>query len=216
LLRDLVDLLLPSVCAGCDGAVARDAALCPRCDAQLPRLAAALDRAPPPPLSACAAVVAFSGEAEAWIHRFKYPAAGLAGLDPRPGAVLFALAREAARAAPPSFDRVVAVPQHPRRLRERGFDPAALLAREVARAAGARFAPRALLRVRDGPSQTGLDRAARRRNVAGAFLAPRALAGCVALVDDVTTTGATLSAAARALRRAGAARVIGICVARTL
>jgi predicted amidophosphoribosyltransferase len=162
------------------------------------------------------AVVAFSGDAEAWIHRFKYPAPGLAALDPRPGAVLRGLAREAARAAPSGWTAVVPVPQHARRLRARGFDPVALLAREVARTAGVRFAPRALLRVRDGPSQTGLDRAARRRNVAGAYRAARPLSGCVALVDDVTTTGATLAEAARALRRAGSARVVGICVARTL
>lgn len=217
MLRDLLALLLPAVCADCgraldDGA----AALCRRCDARLPRLASALDRAPVPPLAAASAAVAFAGEAETWIHRFKYPAAGLAGLDPRPASVLRALVREAALAAPAGFERVVAMPQHPRRLRARGFNPAVPLAREVARAAGVRFAAGALLRVRDDPSQTGLDRAARARNVAGAFLAPRALSGDVALVDDVTTTGATLAAAARALRRAGARGVVAICVARTL
>ena len=77
------------------------------------------------------------------------------------------------------------------------------------------FAPRALERLRDGPSQTGLDRSARRRNVANVFRAQQRVPPRVWLVDDVTTTGATLDEAARALRRAGAREVIGVCAART-
>jgi ComF family protein len=110
------------------------------------------------------------------------------------------------------------VPLHPRRLRARGFNPAAVLARTVAREAGAPFAAGLLVRLRDTPSQTGLDRRARRANVRGAF----ALRGAdrppetVWLVDDVVTTGSTLEECARALRRAGARRVVAICAARTL
>jgi ComF family protein len=215
-LRELLALVLPPACAGCGRPVAETCALCAACDARLPRLAAPLDPRPPPPLAARVAVVAFSGDAEAWIHRFKYPGGALSGLDPRPEAVIRALAREAARAAPAGFDRLVPVPQHPRRLRARGFNPAGSIAREIARATGVALDVRALARVRHGPSQTGLDRAARRRNVAGAFRARGAVAGCVALVDDVTTTGATLAEAARALAGAGARRVIAICLARTL
>jgi ComF family protein len=112
---------------------------------------------------------------------------------------------------------VVAVPQTPRRLRERGFNPAERLARAAARESGARCDPVALRRVRGGASQTGLDRAARRRNVAGAFRAraPGAIPARVWLVDDVVTTGATLLEAARVLRRAGAREIVGVCVART-
>jgi predicted amidophosphoribosyltransferase len=74
----------------------------------------------------------------------------------------------------------------------------------------------ALARVRDTPSQTGLDRRARRRNVAGAFrLRTHALPRRVWLVDDVVTTGATLEAAARELRRGGATSVTALCAART-
>jgi len=69
--------------------------------------------------------------------------------------------------------------------------------------------------VRDTPSQTGLDRRARRRNVRGAFAPRRQVAPLVWLVDDVVTTGSTLAEAARALRRAGATHVVGVCAAYT-
>jgi ComF family protein len=151
---------------------------------------------------------------ETWIHRFKYPAPGLAGLDPAPLAAVRSLVREAARRAPgPAPDLVVPVPMHPRRLRARGFSPAALLARAVARERGACLDCVALGRLRDTPSQTGLSREARRRNVRDAFRARRRLPPRVWLVDDVVTTGATLGEAARALRAGGARHVVGVCAA---
>ena len=109
------------------------------------------------------------------------------------------------------------VPLHPRRLRERGFNPAALLARCVAHERGGRFDAGLLERVRDTPSQTGLDRRARRANVRGAFRvrAGARPASVVWLVDDVVTTGSTLAEAARTLRRAGVREVVAICIART-
>jgi len=172
------------------------------------------------PLAAGFAALAYAGESEAWARRFKYPDPGLLGLDPAPGALLAAALGRAlvparARAAP--GDRVAPVPLHPRRLRERGFNPAGLLAREAARALGLTWDPALLARVRDTPSQTGLDRRARRRNVADAFVVRpgRTTPPRVWLVDDVVTTGATWSEAARTLRRAGVAEVIGVCVART-
>jgi ComF family protein len=133
--------------------------------------------------------------------------------------VLRRLVLEAAAAAPgPRPERIVPVPLHPRRLRERGFNPSALLARSLAREHRSRFDASLLLRVRDTPSQTGLGRRARRANLRGAFqVRPGARAPQVIwLVDDVVTTGSTLIECARALRRAGARRVVAICVARTL
>ena len=242
--RGLLELLLPSVCARCAADVPPDACLCRSCDAALPRLpldsctlcqsvpvgAAGEPCAPcaarPSPLAACIAAAPFAGDVERWIRRFKYPAPGLAALDPGPGAVLAALIREAAVRAPGGLpELIVPVPLHPRRLRGRGFNPAALLARELARATRIPWMPGALERTRDTPSQTGLDRRARVRNVAGVFrvrsgwgrAVGRSRAGPrVALVDDVVTTGSTLAEAARALRRGGCGPVVGICAARTL
>jgi ComF family protein len=150
------------------------------------------------------------------VRRFKYASPGLAGLDPAAEAVARLLVREAAARVPgPAPDALVPVPLHPARIRSRGFAPAAILARVAARALGAP-AVAGLQRVRDTPSQTGLDRPGRRRNVAGAFAPGRAAPGpTVWLVDDVVTTGATLGEAARALRAAGARRVAAICLART-
>lgn len=213
----------------------RDAAFCPPCDGALPRIprdcctlcqtaspasgdvrcpGCARSRAP---LAACIAAAVFEGPIAQAVHRFKYPAAGLAGLDPAAAATLRALVCESAARAPgPEPGLVVPVPLHPSRLRARGFNPAAELARALARARGARLDPTALRRQRDTASQTALDRRARRRNVRGAF-APRRgwrAPACVWLVDDVVTTGSTLAEAARALRRAGARRVVGVCAAR--
>jgi ComF family protein len=216
LLRALLDLLAPPACAACGRGLEDDRALCGPCASALVQPARGIPA--PAPLAACVAAVAYAGGAEAWIRRFKYPRAGLAGLDPEAIAVLRRLARDAAARAPgPPPDLVVPVPLHPRRLRARGYNPAALLARAVAREVGAPCDPVALRRIRDTQSQTGLDRRSRRRNVRGAFAArgPGRLPGLVWLVDDVLTTGSTLAEAARALRAGGAERVVGVCAART-
>jgi predicted amidophosphoribosyltransferase len=167
-------------------------------------------------LDACVAAAWFSGAAALWVKRFKYAAPGLRGLDPAAEAVALALIREAAAALPgPRPDAVAAVPLHPARLRRRGFAPAAVLARAAGRALGVPVLRGALLRTRDTPSQTGMGRVARRRNVAGCFRAARVAPARVWLVDDVVTTGATLGEAARALHAAGARRVAALCLART-
>ena len=165
------------------------------------------------------AVVTLVGDVRTWIHRFKYPRDGLAGLDPAATGVMRMLARRARRlASPTEGDPIVPMPLYPRRYRERGFNPASLLAREIARPGRHPLRPRWLIRLRDTERQTGLDAASRRRNVAGAFAcrpSSEAVPGRVWLVDDVTTTGATLEAAAAALKGAGVREVIGLCVART-
>ncbi|MEM8937545.1 MAG: ComF family protein [Pseudomonadota bacterium] len=114
------------------------------------------------------------------------------------------------------------IPLHWRRLAARRFNQSALLAALIASATKARLDVNLLKRVRSTPPQTGIsDAAARRRNVAGAFAAPAAarakLQGAhVILIDDVLTTGATLSAAARTLKAAGAARVDALALSRVV
>ena len=208
-----LDLLLPPRCAGCGGTSVRRG-LCAPCLRTLPSLTE--PAAAPPGVDALVAAFAYRAEVETWMQRFKYPAPGLGGLDATPRAVAELLACESAARAPgPRPDLVVPVPLHPKRLRSRGFNPAGLLARAVARASEAPCDPVALRRLRDTPSQTGLDRRGRRRNVQGAFAARRPLPRRVWLVDDVATTGATLAACARALRGAGVRRVVAICAAAT-
>jgi ComF family protein len=114
-----------------------------------------------------------------------------------------------------SADVVTAVPLAWPRLLRRGYNQAEALARPLATSLGLPY--RALLRRRPRPRQSHLTRPERARNVLGAFRAR----GClrpgvrVLLVDDVLTTGATLGAAASALRRAGASAVLAAVVART-
>ncbi len=115
-------------------------------------------------------------------------------------------------------DAVVPVPLGERRLRERGYNQAALLAFPLALGLGVAYRPRWLQRVRETRSQVGLSAAERRANVEGAFGAlPDVARGLtVLLVDDVMTTGATMHAAAQALRAAGARRVYAVSVARAV
>jgi len=163
------------------------------------------------------AAVSFEGEAASWLRRFKYPDPGLLGLDPAAEAVATALIGEAGRRAPgPAPDLIVPVPLHPLRLRQRGFNPAGLLAAALGRDRQLPVDFAALVRIRNTPSQTQLARSQRVQNLSKAFRARRrALPGRIWLVDDVVTTGSTLREAARTLRRAGAHRIVGVCAART-
>jgi ComF family protein len=127
------------------------------------------------------------------------------------------LARERFARGPPFPDRVVPVPLHPQRLRERGFNQAAELARFAARELTVPLERGALQRLRATREQTGLHAAARARNVRRAFATSKSVRGLrVALVDDVITTGSTVAEAAAALRGAGAQAVELWVVARTM
>lgn len=114
---------------------------------------------------------------------------------------------------------VVPVPLHRRRLWSRRFNQCAELARTTARSLETSYTPQALMRIKSTRSQGGLSRSQRYRNVRGVFDVPPVYQGTVEgrnilLVDDVFTTGATVMSAASALRKAGAAHVYVITLAR--
>ena len=113
---------------------------------------------------------------------------------------------------------VVALPLDPARQRERGYNQAELLAREVARHRKIPVLREACRRVRPTAPQAGLSRSDRRANVQGAFVAEKRLVEdrVLLLVDDVMTTGATLNACSHALLQAGAAGVVALTAARTI
>ena len=115
----------------------------------------------------------------------------------------------------PVADVIAYIPPDGARQLHRGHHPAERLARELGRCWCLETAP-LLERARPGERQTGLARAERRANVRGAFTATADATGTVVLVDDVYTTGATVGAAATALRAAGAARVEVVTFARTV
>lgn len=112
---------------------------------------------------------------------------------------------------------LIPVPLHPRRLQARGFDQAWEIARVLGQRLGIPVQRHAMVRLRDTATQTGLKRRERRSNVFRAFAVGRpwpAHVRRVALIDDVMTTGATLEACARVLKRAGATEVAAWSLAR--
>jgi ComF family protein len=151
--------------------------------------------------------VAYEGPLELAIQRFKYE--GWRALAP-PLAQLLSPELVAGRPA------VLAVPLHPRRARERGYNQSDLLARQLRRRHALGRPPGRLVRVRDTCPQVGLDRVQRRENVQDAFAwrGPHLGGAALLVVDDVTTTGATLEACAAALEAGGAGVVAGLTVAR--
>jgi ComF family protein len=116
----------------------------------------------------------------------------------------------------PRPDALIAVPQHPAQLRKRGFNQAHELARELHNLCGVPLRPELLSRPRPHTPQSGLSASERRRNMNNAFFAEYAATGLVLwLIDDIMTTGVTLSASVKALRNVGAQKVHVLFVART-
>ncbi|HXR56721.1 MAG TPA: ComF family protein [Casimicrobiaceae bacterium] len=224
-MRRALQRALPQACAVCNEP-SGNALVCTACNADMPRIADACPRcalpsrerlvcgaclAKPPPFDATVAAWRYAFPADRLLQSFKY--AGMLALA-EPFSI--AVAEAARMQGAPMPDRLVAMPLSARRQRERGFNHAHEIARRLSACVDVPLSP-ALTRTRDAPPQAGLALRERMRNVRGAFAASAAIAGCaVAIVDDVMTTGATIGAAARALRKAGAVRVDAWVVARTV
>jgi ComF family protein len=228
--RTVLDFALPARCGGCGTIVDEVDSFCIECWRQIEWLgtggctvcglplqstdvdtcAACLAR--PPRLARMRAAVAYGDISRAIAIRLKHGRK-------------VALARTMARymapliASPEKDTLLIPVPLHRRRLWRRGFNQSAIVARELSRRLNVPLSVDALKRVKSTPPLKGLNMLQRRRTVSGAFRAsPKAkLHGrLVILVDDVLTTGSTADACARALKRAGAARVELVSWARVI
>jgi ComF family protein len=212
-------------CAACDDSVARAVIFCPSCAATVDR-PVALNVAGTRDDEANKTLIApfvYGGAIATAITRFKY-----ADRPDLARPLVELLCRELAAWSENAsdvrilvderpFELIVPVPLHPNRLAERRFNQSALLAARVARYVGAPMNARALDRTRDTPAQASLGLLGRRTNLVDAFVVRRARdvrQKRVLLVDDVCTTGATLSACAAALEAAGVASVQCAVVAR--
>ena len=239
LLRAAANTLVPPTCLCCETPVDRPGTACTRCwrglrfierpfcevlgtpfgvDLGPAALSAEAIAAPPPFVRARAAVV-YAQAAERLVTALKFGdrtdlAPWMAGWMWRAAGDLRTLGGE----TPPVW---VPVPLHRRRLFQRSTNQSAELSRALSRLSGYEHRPGWLRRTRATRPQVGLGRKARTRNVAAAFAVPEAFRGDVQgrrviLVDDVFTTGATLAACARALKRGGARHVDCLCFARVV
>lgn len=224
-IRSLIRRFWPPACALCGGDT-RGSALCQGCLDDLPwhrgahcpqcalptpmgELCGACLRHPPA-FDRTRAALAYRFPADRLIPRLKYH--GHLALASALATCLAGVVAEA-----PRPDRVIPMPLHPARIRQRGFNHATEIARAVARPLGLTLDLDSCRRIRDTPPQQGLKHDARRRNVRGAFACSGNLAGeRIAIVDDVMTTGTSLDELAAALKRAGAAEVDCWVVARAL
>ncbi len=226
LLAAAADFVVPPVCLGCQKPLGSHDCLCAACWCQISFIRAPLcDRlgwpmpfdtggtmvsaqasADPPDYHRARAVAKFEGLMRPLVHGLKYA-------DRHDARRLFGTWMAAAGAdLLADADLIVPVPLHRWRLLSRRFNQSALIAGEIARASGIALDQRILERVKQTAQQVGMTRDQRRLNMSGAF---KVAAGRgaeiedkrVVLVDDVITTGATINACARALKRAGAARV---------
>ena len=220
----LSNLLFGGSCFLCRGAAR--GILCPACDADLPRLAGTLCPrcalpspgsalcgrclADAPRYDATVAALAYRFPADTLVHALKFRSQ--LALAPLLGDLLLQCIPAGER-----VDCVLPVPLSKERLRERGYNQALEIARNVAKERRERLELTIVIRERNTRAQADLPWSERARNVRGAFRCERSLDGAaIAVVDDVMTTGATLDELAATLKRAGAARVVNWIIARTL
>lgn len=201
ILREIVDLWLPNGCAGCGIDGASPCRIC------LDRLVPADPFEPPIGLDSAAALLRYDDSSRRFIASLKFRGIRSVATDFAPP--LAALAGDVRLGRIPPV--VTWAPTTTSRRRQRGFDQAEAIARAVARVT--RSPVRSMLCRSPGSQQTGRDRRSRLEGVG--FETIRRVPEVVLVCDDVLTTGATMTAAADALRRSGAREVHGLVLART-
>jgi ComF family protein len=229
LFRTVLDFALPARCGGCGTIVADVDSFCAECWRQLEFLQGGCARcglplkateaelcgaclAKPPRLDRIRSAVAYDDISRSIAIRLKY--GRRVGLARTMSRYMRPLVGEM-----PADALLVPVPLHRSRLWSRGFNQSAIVARELSRRTGVPLSVDALIRARRTPPLKGLNMRQRRRTVAGAFRANRDIdltGRTVILIDDVLTTGSTANACARALKKAGAARVDLVSWARVI
>ncbi len=213
LLDVLLDLLFPPRCVFCAKLLdTGEHDLCGRCQRELPWLTEEQAEQQGEWFSLCVSPLRYQDKVRESIHRYKFD--GRRGYYKAYGTLLAQCISDHLTGR---YDLITWVPLSRRRRRERGYDQAFLLASAAALALG-EVAVETLRKDRNTPAQSGLEDAARRRaNVLGVYspVDPELVAGKrVLLLDDVVTTGATLSECARVLRTAGASDVVCAALAR--
>lgn len=210
LLEAFLDLLFPPKCPFC-GRVLEKPGICPTCEKNLPWIEGREGLREGAGGLRCAGAVWYEGLAREGLLRLKFQGASAAA-EPMGDLV----ARCAAEHFSGEFDTVTWVPVSKKRLRKRGYDQAELLARAACRRWDIQPV-RLLEKVMDNPPQSGIhDAAARRANVLGIYDPVGDIAGKrILLVDDICTTGATLTECVRVLKDAGAESAVCAAVALT-
>ncbi|MBN2057295.1 MAG: ComF family protein [Candidatus Saganbacteria bacterium] len=200
----ILDLIFPPRCEVCRKS--NKAALCPACYKQIKFMK---------PHLGIHSVSVYDGVLREAIHRFKFN--GRKRLAEPLGVLMVEYLSSMPSLDPAELDMIVPVPLHPRRLRERGFNQVELLGSVLGKYFGLPLSP-VLHRVRDTRAQFDLPREERFKNIIGAFAVNNGqVAGKrVILLDDIYTTGATLSECAKALSEAGANRVEVVTLSRAV
>ena len=209
LIGRLLDLLYPPKCAFCRKLVRDDRMLCPDCEKNLPAPKKELQVQQFPHLALCVSPLYYTGDVKKSLQRYKFhSAAAYCGIYGE-------LMAKCLRAHAVEADVITWVPLSGRRLRKRGYDQARLLAEEVARITGTECR-RLLEKQVHNRAQSGTGSPEERiKNVRGVYRCTGDAAGKrILLVDDIVTTGATLSEAAGVLLSAGAKEVVGLTLAR--
>ena len=209
LVERLLDLLYPPKCAFCRKLVRDGRMLCPDCEKNLPFPEKELQVQHFPHLALCASPLYYTGDVKKSLQRYKFH--GAAAYCRIYGELMADCMKEHAMKA----NLITWVPLSGRRLRKRGYDQAKLLAEEIARRTGAEVR-RLLIKQVHNRAQSGAGSPEERaKNVKGVYRSTGDAAGKrILLVDDIVTTGATLSEAAEVLLSAGAKEVIGLTLAR--